>query len=141
MDTERGLDVCHVVLETGHHHLVAPGTVLRVPFPGVVAHPMEVEYAHSLCELPVCGGNHPSFAGGHVLGGVEGEHADQSRRDAAAALGVTTDRASPVRGADGMRGVGHDGEATPLGDRENRFEFAALAAKVHGHNGSRTRRY
>src|SRR5262249_27439599 len=104
MDPERGLDVRHVVFEAGCDHLVAPGAALGVPLPGVVAHPMEGEYAHSLCELVVCGGNHPSFAGGHVLGGVEGEDADQSRRDTAVALPVTTERPSPVSGAHGMRG-------------------------------------
>src|SRR5207247_3141879 len=71
-ETERPLDVRHVVLEPGSEHLVGPVATCLVASDGVTAEPVQAQDARPRQDRGI-GRQPPALAGGQVLGGVEAE--------------------------------------------------------------------
>lgn len=91
---------------------------------GVLAGKPEVLHPTKfLCQLRVIGGDGPALEGIEDLGGVKAE-------DLAAA--EVANRSPPVRAAEGVGGVEHQGEPVPVGDRLQGFNRAGPPVKMHG---------
>src|SRR5690242_6473551 len=73
VDADGGLNIAQVVFETMRNYLVIPVSISGVAVPGVVTGAVQTQRAHDLCERWPVGGDHASFTGSHVLGGVEAE--------------------------------------------------------------------
>src|SRR6266566_2105136 len=92
-ETERRLNVRHVVLEAGQEHLVIPAAALGVALPGIAAHPVQANDA-GLGEKLRCRGEHPTFSGCKVLGRVEAERGG---------IASESDGTAAIAGGQGMR--------------------------------------
>ena len=64
---------CGLAKRVLHGHLLA---VLVI---GVTCHPMATQYFHPFGHLWIIGDDHSTFAGGHILVGVEGEDGDAGK--------------------------------------------------------------
>src|SRR5204862_5796702 len=70
--TERPLDIRHVVLEPGSEHLVGPVATCLVASDGVMAEPVQAQNARPRQKRGIRR-QHPALARGEVLRGVEAE--------------------------------------------------------------------
>ena len=115
-------DVGHVVLEAGHHHVVAPAPLATVPFPGVAVHAVQAG-DHAFFHQFGTAGEHAALGRGQVLGGVEGK----GRR-----VRSRTDEDPLVLRRNGVGGVLDQHQVVLGADLTQRVQVAGVAAVVDG---------
>src|SRR5262245_59244586 len=76
MDSDRGLEIHHVVFEAGRDNVVVLVADIAEPLPRVLRHPVESQHLHSVGKAAVLGDHHSALARRHVLCRVEAETAD-----------------------------------------------------------------
>ena len=128
--SQRGLDVGHVVLEAGHHDVVVPVSALVVALPGITAHAVQAHDAGAI-EKRGLAREHPALGGREVLGRVEAE---------GHGVGAGADETAPVAGRHGVRGVLDHREPMRRRQLTDAVEVGRVAGVVHGENGAGARR-
>src|SRR6266850_435925 len=130
MDTERGLQIGHVVLEAGDADVVMLVALVGKTPPGVHAQPVECIHLDLLGELDVGGGDHAAFGSGDVLGRVEAE---------ARQVPNGSDLAAVVRGFYGVRRIFDQQEAVPARELLDLVHAAGAASVVDRQDRTRAR--
>ena len=133
MQAQRRGDVGQVVFEARRHDLVVPARHLgREAVEGIAVHAVQTHGARALRHRRVTGHQHPAFAGGDGLVGVEAEH-----------RGVAVERADELAAAGGgqrVRGVFHHLQVAVGRQLEQRSHVGGQAGVVHRHDGLGARR-
>ena len=122
VDAEGGLDIHHVVFETGQQDIIVGGAAGGKTFPGLAAHAMEFHQRDLFGQVLVPGADHAPFAGGDVLVGMKGKDRDAVQG---------TDFLSLVLGSGGMGGILDDGQIKFCGQSEQWIQITGLAGKMN----------
>jgi hypothetical protein len=88
------LDIAEVVFKSVLHDFVVPVALFGVAVPRIFADAMEAKNLHPISQCRIVAGDHSSFAGGQILGGVKAEHD-----------GIAGGPGHPITGADGIAAV------------------------------------
>ncbi len=126
------MHVGQIVLEAHVVNFVKPRAALVVALPRVLVHSMQTRDGDLFRERVICGGDHPAFGGGEILGGVEtetGDVADGANLCHPASVHV-------ARGTGCVRGVFHDFQIVIACDLQDPIHVASLAGEVHGQEGA-----
>src|ERR1700722_5530281 len=73
MNSDRGHDVAHVVLESAIDDIVSPRSPFGISIPGVFINPVQTKDPHPLIQFLGFRGDLPSFPSGKVLGRIKTE--------------------------------------------------------------------
>ena len=131
MDSDRGLEVHHVVLEAGIDDFVVPVSCVAETLPRVLGHAVKRQNLDPGGRRFLAGQDHASFAGGDVLRDVEAE---------APVIAERPGRAPVIFGFNGVGAVFDDLQIVVPGNAAERIHFAGPAREMNGKNRPRPRR-
>src|SRR5208282_2831227 len=126
--SDGGVHVRQVVLETHVVDFVVPRAALVVALPRVLVHSVQAGDGDFFSQRVVGGGDYAALGGGEILGGVETETGE-------VADGADFRHPAPVhvaRGAGRVRGILDNFQIVVARDFEDPIHVASLAGKVHG---------
>ena len=122
MNADGGLQVGHVVFETGLDHRVVLVALVAETLPGVLAHAVQRQDADPVGQFGIVGQDHAAFAGGQVLGHVEAVTTAQTG---------STHRAPVVSGFQGVRAVLDQHQVVLADDRHDGVHVAGAPGEMH----------